>query len=77
MAKRPSAQARSEAFAAGPVDAEAERLMQEAIAERLPEIVLEPVANYLLPVQDGIIPIIEQTSKSLLRSLWPAAHVER
>ena len=52
-AQWPSSQARSEAFAAGPVDAEAERLMQEAIAERLPEIVLEPVANYLLPVQDG------------------------
>jgi len=48
-----SAEARSQAFAAGPVDAEAERLMQEAIAERLPEIVLEPVANYLLPMQDG------------------------
>ena len=53
-AQWPSAQARTQAFAAGPVDAEAERLMQEAIAERLPEIVLEPVANYLLPVQDGI-----------------------
>ncbi len=53
-AQWPSAEARSEAFALGPVDVDAERQMQEAVAERLPEIILEPVANYLLPVQDGI-----------------------
>ena len=53
-AQWPSAEARTRAFALGPVDVEAERQMQEAISERLPEIVLEPVVNYLLPVQDGI-----------------------
>ncbi len=53
-AQWPSAEARTQAFARGSVDSEAERQMSEAIAERLPEIVLEPVANYLLPVQDGI-----------------------
>lgn len=53
-AQWPSAEARSEAFALGPVDVEAERQMSEAIAERLPEIALEPVADFLLPVQDCI-----------------------
>ncbi len=52
-AQWPSAEARTRAFGLGTVDAEAERLMDEAIAERLPEIVLEPVANYLLSVEDG------------------------
>ena len=53
-AQWPSAEARTSAFSSGPVDAEAEQRMQEAIAERLPEIILEPVANYLLAVQDVI-----------------------
>jgi hypothetical protein len=37
------------AFALGPVDAEAERQMADAVAERLPEIALEPVADFLSP----------------------------
>ncbi len=53
-AQWPSAKVRTQAFALGSVDADAERQMDEAIAERLPEIFLEPVANYLLPLQDGI-----------------------
>ena len=52
-AQWPSAAARTEAFALGPVDAEAERQMRDAIAERFAEIVLEPVADYLLPVRHG------------------------
>lgn len=48
-AQWPSAQARSDAFALGPVDPEAARVMDEAIAERFPEIVLEPVADFLGP----------------------------
>ncbi|MEP7099421.1 MAG: antibiotic biosynthesis monooxygenase [Burkholderiales bacterium] len=50
-AQWPSAQARAQAFASGPVDAEAARQMGEAIAESLPEIVLESVADFMvLPV---------------------------
>jgi hypothetical protein len=52
-AQWPTAAARTEAFALGPVDAEAERQMRDAISERLAEIVLEPVADYLLPVRHG------------------------
>lgn len=52
-AQWPSAAARAQAFALGPVDPEAQRI-NEAISERLPEIVLEPVANYLLAAQDGL-----------------------
>ncbi len=47
-AQWPSAQARERAFAAGPVDSEAERRMAEAIDERFPEIVLQPVADLLV-----------------------------
>jgi len=46
-AQWPSEQARDEAFALGPVDAEAAAAMKDAIAERLPEIVLEPAADFL------------------------------
>ena len=46
-AQWPSAEARRAAFALGPLDAEAERQMASAVAERLPEIVLEPVADFL------------------------------
>ncbi len=46
-AQWPSAQARTDAFALGPVDPEAGAQMEQAIAERYPEIVLEPVADFL------------------------------
>lgn len=52
-AQWPSAEAREEAFAKSPVDAEATRLMNEAIAERLPELLLEPVADYMLVPSNG------------------------
>ena len=48
-AQWPSAEARSAAFALGPIDAEAERRMANAVAEQFPEIVLEPVADFLAP----------------------------
>lgn len=53
-AQWPSAEARDRAFEAGPVDAEALETMRAAIAERLPEVVLEPVADFLvLPPRTG------------------------
>jgi hypothetical protein len=52
-AQWPSAQARAEAFALGPVDDSAIARMRQAIAESLPEVVLEPVADFLVPVQNG------------------------
>ena len=48
-AQWPSAEARSNAFALGLVDTQAEQQMASAVAERLPEIVLEPVADFLSP----------------------------
>ncbi len=48
-AQWPSAEARRAAFALGPVDTEAEQQMASAVAERFPEIVLEPVADFLSP----------------------------
>jgi len=54
-AQWPSAQARQEALAGEPVDAEAGRQMSEAIAESLPELVLESVVDLMvLPPHDGI-----------------------
>jgi heme-degrading monooxygenase HmoA len=50
-AQWPSAQARDDAFAPGPVDQQASEQMAQAIAERLPEIVLESVADFMLPIQ--------------------------
>lgn len=47
-AQWPSAQAREDAFAPGPVDAEAAQRMRACIAESLPEIVLQPVADFLV-----------------------------
>lgn len=53
-AQWPSAEARTRAFDAGPVDAEAAQRMQAAIAESLPEVVLEPVADLMLAApRDG------------------------
>ncbi|HJP97040.1 MAG TPA: antibiotic biosynthesis monooxygenase [Rhodanobacteraceae bacterium] len=51
-AQWPSAQARTEAFALGPVDDWALAEMRRAIAESLREIVLEPLADYLVPMQN-------------------------
>lgn len=48
-AQWPSAEARTEAFALAPVDSRARARMQAAIAESLPEILLEVVADYLAP----------------------------
>jgi len=47
-AQWPSAEARERAFAAGPLDPAASRKMREAIAESLPELVLEPVADFMV-----------------------------
>lgn len=47
-AQWPSANARDEAFARGSVDPEATATMTAAIAERLPEVVLETVSDFLV-----------------------------
>ncbi|QNM99025.1 antibiotic biosynthesis monooxygenase [Chitinimonas koreensis] len=53
-AQWPSPQARSQAFERAPIDPEASRRMREAIAESLPEIVLESVADFMvLPASTG------------------------
>jgi heme-degrading monooxygenase HmoA len=49
-AQWPSAQARKDAFASGPVGAAASERMNAAIQERFPEIVLEACADFLQPV---------------------------
>ena len=53
-AQWPSAATRTHAFAQEPVDAEAEEVMRAAISERLPEIPLEPVADFLLAMPNGV-----------------------
>ena len=53
-AQWPSAQAREQAFAGAALDLEASRQMREAIAESLPELVLESVADFMvLPAKNG------------------------
>jgi heme-degrading monooxygenase HmoA len=52
-AQWPSREARQDAFALGPVDVEATKAMEQAIAERLPEIILEPVADLMVHVRDS------------------------
>ncbi len=47
-AQWPSAQARKQAFAGEPVDPEASLQMHDAIAEGLPELVLESIADFLV-----------------------------
>jgi hypothetical protein len=47
-AQWPNARARELAMAEGSVDPEATRQMRDAIAESLPELVLESVADYLV-----------------------------
>lgn len=46
----PNASARAASFALGSVDREASEAMRAAIAETLPEVILEVVADYLGPV---------------------------
>lgn len=48
-AQWPSAQARAEAFARGPIDVEASATMEQAIAERYPDVTLESMADFLVP----------------------------
>jgi len=52
-AQWPSAEARSMAFEGPPVAAEASAIMRDATEESLPEIVLEPVADYLVHTRDS------------------------
>jgi heme-degrading monooxygenase HmoA len=52
-AQWPSAAAREQAFAAAFEDPEAMAKMRTAIAETLPEIVLEPVADFLVVAPHG------------------------
>jgi len=52
-AQWPSAEARSEASAAGPVDSKASRQMHAAIAEEFPEVVLESYADFLVSPYAG------------------------
>lgn len=53
-AQWPSAEAREQAFAAGSIDPEAGRQMRGAIAESLPELVLESVSDFMvLPPKHG------------------------
>ena len=49
-AQWPSSQAGDDAFSLGSVDQQASEQMAQAIAERLPEIVLESVADFILPI---------------------------
>src|SRR3546814_139245 len=49
-AQWPSSQARDDAFALGSVDPEVSEQMAKSIAERLPEIVLESVADFMQPI---------------------------
>jgi heme-degrading monooxygenase HmoA len=51
-AQWPSAEARSKAFAAGPVDPEALKQMRAAIVEELPEVILESQADFMVVPDD-------------------------
>jgi heme-degrading monooxygenase HmoA len=52
-AQWPSEQARTHAFAEGAVEPDAQEQMKQAIDERLPEIVLKPVSDYVLPLTNN------------------------
>lgn len=49
-AQWPSEQVRQDAFAFGALDETASAWMKSAIAERLPEVVLDTIADYLVPL---------------------------
>ena len=51
-AQWPSAQARNVAFAMPAIDPEASALMRDAIAEALPEVVLESVSDFMVLTAD-------------------------
>ena len=53
-AQWPNADARQEAFAAGPIESDALEKMEQAIAERFPEVVLECAADFLLAPVAGV-----------------------
>ena len=59
-ARWPSAEARDNAFAHGSVDSLASQQMQDAIVERLPEWVLEPVADYMV-LPSSALPVGQHT----------------
>jgi heme-degrading monooxygenase HmoA len=46
----PSAEAKAEGLARASVDPEAWRVLRECIAESLPELVLEPIFDFLAPL---------------------------
>jgi heme-degrading monooxygenase HmoA len=50
-AQWPDAEVRAAAFANGPVEAGASRQMQEAIIDSLPEVILEPCADFLVAAE--------------------------
>lgn len=52
-AQWPSAAAREQSLALDPVDAEASRQMRAAIAESLPEIILESMSDFLVIPTSG------------------------
>lgn len=49
----PSAEAKAEGLARTSVDPEAWRQLRESIAESLPELILEPVSDFLAPLRHG------------------------
>ncbi|MFL9895887.1 hypothetical protein [Paraburkholderia sp. RL17-381-BIF-C] len=49
-AQWPSARARADAFSVGDIDETAKAQMSSAIAEQFPEIILDPIADYIIPV---------------------------
>jgi heme-degrading monooxygenase HmoA len=52
-AQWPSAKAREDVFALGSLDEHASEQMRSAVAERFPEIVLDPVADFLVQAEHG------------------------
>ena len=52
----PSAAAKAEGLARPSVDAEAWARMRACIAESLPEVILEPVADFLVPLREPSLP---------------------
>lgn len=52
-AQWPSAQRRKDIFALGSLDDGASAKMKAAVAESFPEVVLESVADYLVPLKGG------------------------
>jgi hypothetical protein len=52
-AQWPSNEVRSSSAALPPVDPDARRLMQEAVEEELPEVVLESVSDFLVLAGDA------------------------